>query len=389
MRLVIHLGATKTASTFLQKCLAKNEDVLREHGYFMPKAGRLPWATEVISHHNLAWEMSGDRRFRESRGRWSDMTAEARESGADTILLSSEAFARLASDIKLRSFLRRRMAELTDDSTLLYVVREPLARINSMYGQTIKTFGLIRTFEQYVDEAMSSGLYDLEKSFRYWYQNSPTAFVAVRFDELVENSPFPYFLKMLGLDIPAEQLTIPDDVINPSPGPLAIEAFKVLNARVRVMDQRFGRRSAATLKLSEVAQRRAWRLGWYDDPYWGWDPALAEKVAQRLKGSNQRFSTAVWGIDWPLPLPLDKPKAAIDLLTADPELHKEIELFVKNMLKRYRDVLKDRPRRAENRTFDDDDTADHRGDSESDVDEDDDVSSEREDDSRHDDADDH
>src|SRR5581483_5726152 len=101
MRLVIHLGATKTASTFLQKCLFANEALLREHGIYMPKAGRLPWATDVISHHNLAWELYGDRRYRESHGRWNDMLAEVKGTGADTVMLSTEAFARLASDAKL------------------------------------------------------------------------------------------------------------------------------------------------------------------------------------------------------------------------------------------------------------------------------------------------
>jgi hypothetical protein len=346
MRLVIHLGATKTASTFLQKCLFANETLLREHGIYLPKAGRLPWATDVISHHNLAWELVGDRRFREAHGRWSDMLAEVAQTDAETVLLSTEAFARLASDVQLRSFMARRMAELSDDVTLIYVVREPLARINSMYGQSVKTFASVGTFDDYVAESMASGLYDLEKSFRFWYQTQPTKFVALRFDELVRNGPFESLLDALQVDVPRDALQIPEDVVNPSPGPLAVEAMRLLNARVRVLDHRFSRRSSATMKLSQIAQRRAWKIGWYDNPYWGWEKESAERVARRLKGSNHRFAEAVWGTEWPLPLPVDKPRATVSLLEADAELHDDIEAYLKSMIKRYRDFLRNRPRRS-------------------------------------------
>jgi hypothetical protein len=256
------------------------------------------------------------------------------EAGAETVLLSTEAFARLASDVQLRSFMARRLAECSDDVTLLYVVREPLARINSMYAQSVKTFAVPTTFAEYVAEAIASGLYDLEKSFRYWYQSSATKFVALRFDELVRNGPFESLLRAADIDVGRQELSIPEDVVNPSPGPLAVEAMRLLNARVRVMDPDFSRRSAATMKLSQIAQRRAGKLGWYDDQFWGWESGAAERVARRLRGSNQRFAEAVWDIDWPLPLPLERPRASVDLMKADEAIHQEIEAYQKAMVKR-------------------------------------------------------
>ena len=95
----------------------------------------------------------------------------------------------------------------------------------------------------------------------------------------------------------------------------------------------------------------------------------------------------MWGIDWPLPLPVDKPKATVSLFEADAEMHAEIESYIKNMLKRYRDILKDRPRRQKGGGLGVRDDADRDGasrsgrdDHEADVDEDSDTDMSEDDD---------
>ena len=202
--------------------------------------------------------------------------------------------------------LSNRLFEIADDVTLVYVVRDPLARINSMYTQTVKTFADPGTFDEYATKSVKSGFYNLEESFRFWYQGSRAAFVAIRFDEFVKEGPLQSLLGALGLDIPADELTIPDDISNPSPGPIAVEAMRLVNAHLRIVDPDFARRSIATTKLSQIIQRRASKAGWNDEKYWGWEPDRAVWAADRLATSNERFSQAVWGIGWPLELPLNE-----------------------------------------------------------------------------------
>ena len=73
MRLVVHIGAPKAASTYLQLCLGLNEEVLRKHGVYLPQAGR---RDARANHHNLAWQLREDRRFRVANGDWDALTAE-------------------------------------------------------------------------------------------------------------------------------------------------------------------------------------------------------------------------------------------------------------------------------------------------------------------------
>lgn len=334
MRLVVHMGATKTASTYLQKTLAMNEAVLRANGVFMPQTGR---RTSNFNHHNLAWQLLEDRRFRPETGDWDALAAEIAADGADAdiVLLSSEAFARLASDEALRATFWQHLSGLSDDVELLYVVRDPLARINSMYTQTVKTFAPPQTFTEYAAKSVKSGFYNLEESFRYWYQGDKAKFVALRFDEFVKEGPLQSLLRNLHVELPADEMKLPDDISNASPGPMAVEAMRLLNAHLRVVDAEFSRRSAATTKLSQVVQRRGAALGWYDEKYWGWDVKQAAWGADRLETSNQRFALDVWGIDWPLDIPVQNKKTAIDVVQINRKTMNSIWSYLEQMSKRY------------------------------------------------------
>lgn len=345
MRLVVHMGATKTASTYVQKCLARNEDVLRAAGIYLPRAGRR-MASSNLNHHNLAWQLIEDRRYKPAGGDWSAMLKEVAEADADLVLLSSEAFSRLAGVEKLSPMFKRRLLEVCDDVTLVYVVRDPLARINSMYSQTVKTFAPPNTFDEYAVKSVKSGFYNLEESFRYWYEGEDVKFVALRFDEFVKEGPMQAMLRTMGVEVPMDNLSLPADAANPSPGPVAVEAMRLVNAHLRVIDPEFSRRSAATTKLSQVAQRKGAKLGWFDEKYWGWDVERAAWAARRLTDSNQRFSKAVWGIDWPLDVPAGKKATAINLLEASNKTLKDVSSYVDTMTKRYINLVKQEARGA-------------------------------------------
>jgi hypothetical protein len=338
VRLVVHIGAPKTASTYLQHCLGLNEDILRKHGIYLPQAGR---RDTRANHHNLAWQLRDDSRFRTAHGGWGALTAEVADVDADVVLLSSEAFTQLASDEQLRRGLSRRLFDVADAVSLVYVVRDPLARINSMYTQTVKSFANPGTFDEYATRLITSPLYDLEKSFRFWYEDNRAEFVAIRFDQFVGEGPLQSLLGVIGVDIPADELTIPQEVSNPTPGPIAVEAIRLLNARLRVIDPRFSRRSAATSKLSQIVQRRASKAGWNEGKFWGWDREEAVWAADQLAASNERFSQAVWGEPWPLGAPTTKTKTAIALVDQPNRVRHSVDDYVAAMTRRYLSLLED------------------------------------------------
>src|SRR5690554_1086866 len=90
-KLIVHIGTHKTASTFIQKGLSENYEKLLGYGCLYPKSGRIGQG----SHHNLQFEITGDKRFKSERGGWEELRAEIRSSRCDTVLLSCEAFSTL------------------------------------------------------------------------------------------------------------------------------------------------------------------------------------------------------------------------------------------------------------------------------------------------------
>ena len=55
-RIVLHIGAAKTATTYLQHSLYDNLATLREYGVYLPLAGRFEFGTKTVAHHHLAYE---------------------------------------------------------------------------------------------------------------------------------------------------------------------------------------------------------------------------------------------------------------------------------------------------------------------------------------------
>lgn len=85
---MVHCGLHKTGTTALQNFLTANRAVLRQHGVLYPTTGTPGGLT---GHHNLAWQMARDRRYRSV---WGDIDALYSEiAGFDgQIILSSEGF---------------------------------------------------------------------------------------------------------------------------------------------------------------------------------------------------------------------------------------------------------------------------------------------------------
>jgi hypothetical protein len=84
----IHVGTHKTGTTSLQRALSRHQETLRSRRYLYPRTSRPPQAPD--GHHNVALEISGDRRFRSEYGTLEDLIAEIQGARDHHILLSSE-----------------------------------------------------------------------------------------------------------------------------------------------------------------------------------------------------------------------------------------------------------------------------------------------------------
>ncbi|MBL1435471.1 MAG: hypothetical protein COB08_004655 [Rhodobacteraceae bacterium] len=141
-KVVLHVGPSKTASTTVQKFLSEYEGSAE---CLYPRWG---WTRPDAGHHNLAYEMRGDRRFVPELGGL-DRLAKDMETGR-SLFLSSEDFPIHAPSVQ-------KVKDLSDaagyELELLFFVRDPIARINSMYTQQIKTFVENSAFSDFAKRA--------------------------------------------------------------------------------------------------------------------------------------------------------------------------------------------------------------------------------------------
>lgn len=334
-RVVVHVGAAKTATTYIQHSLYDNQEALRDQGVYLPLAGRYNFSKKTVLHHNLAWEYLEPARFDSNAGGWDALVAELQGIEADVVLLSSESLERMTFSMSHRQVLEAQLRRVSDDITVLYVVRDQLSYLNSLYNQHVKSFRLVETFEQYVKRILKTDQLDLDKRFKSWYSSATLDFVAIPFDTLTAGEVLHNFLKAAGIDVPGDRLTKPRSVSNESLGPIGVEASRLLGSYLRVLDPTFDYASPVTLKAYRIAARKARENGWCKESHWGWDQALARTVATREEESNQRFAQSVWGPDGRLALPVDRKTQTVRLMDQTSEDLSLVHRFVGLMSRRY------------------------------------------------------
>ncbi|MGI8577587.1 MAG: hypothetical protein ACR2KG_06640 [Nocardioidaceae bacterium] len=343
-RLVVHIGAAKTATTYIQSGLFANTDLLAKQGVYLPTSGRLEYNQKSICHHHLAWQFTDAERFRPDIGGWDALAKELKTVEAETVLISSEGFENMAANHALGRVMRERLAAISDDVTVVYVVRDQLSQINSLYGQKVKMLNTgMKSFEVYARRAIKTGLFDLNECFRPWYRTKQADFVAIPFTELRTEDPIRAVLSAGRIELSDEELVTGDDPVNASLGPIGIEAAKLLTKYLQGIDPEFSYKSDHARKLYRLASTMARRNGWCETGFWGWTPEEAARVAEQFAESNQTFAQAVWGTDWPMPLPIDKPEATAELLQLSADELADVQRYVTTMARKYVEFRTGRP----------------------------------------------
>ncbi len=143
MKLTLHVGLKKTATTTLQHALSAAKARLAAEGLLFPGT--------PADHHRLARRVRvGETGVRLGEA-LAPLVAEAREAGLGQVLLSSEhlILAPATAVAGLRGLLGRDFAEATEIGVLAYV-REPVGFATSMCQQGLKN-GVLRLAEFHAD----------------------------------------------------------------------------------------------------------------------------------------------------------------------------------------------------------------------------------------------
>jgi hypothetical protein len=334
-RLIIHAGAPKTATTFIQRGLHSNSDFLAEQGVYLPASGRLELEPHAVCHHHLAWALISPERYAGSRRGWDALAHELTDVDAPTVVLSSEAFSRVASQAGGAEMVADAAKQICADVRIVYFVRNQLSLMNSLYGQRIKSLRMVQSFDYHTNYYRGRRFFNYQELLAPWYEGGSVSFVAVPFTGSRDVDPLAELLRVAGVDTAGHPLLQEKDDVNTSLGPVGIEAARLLGSYLRGVFPDFDSEEIPAKKLYRLSSSRARANGWCDESFWGWTPETAQQTVDYFTPSNDSFARAVWGHDWDIEMPVDKATSAVRLLDLDPPTIERIHRYVFTLAGRF------------------------------------------------------
>jgi hypothetical protein len=172
----LHIGTHKTGTTSIQHLLGLNTSALVQRGYLYPQAGR---PEPLPGHHNLAWEIAGDYRFRSDYGTIDDLIREVKHRPEDVILSSEDFECSLYNISKFSGFISLLQSSGFAVTVILYV-RKQADYLPRIY-LTLLNFGLTLTFDCILGSTLDRG----EFRWRDWIFNFDYCDLLSRVDEKV------------------------------------------------------------------------------------------------------------------------------------------------------------------------------------------------------------
>lgn len=225
LRGVVHIGAPKTGTTWLQKVLTDNRALLQTRGVLYPDA-----SLRGFGHHDLAFLLGG------GYPEWAtpqprnlaDIEAELKQTVTahrGTVLLSSENFYLYPEPATLRGLLER--CWLVEPAIVVYLRRQDAAH-ESWFNQTIKAQGYTHTLEECI--ARFHGLWDFEAQLAKWADAFGRDALVVRVYEEQQfegGSLLTDFAAAAGID--ARGLVLPEAEVNAGLNRDILEFQRVVN----------------------------------------------------------------------------------------------------------------------------------------------------------------
>lgn len=142
----VHIGTHKTGTTSIQAALATNRERLRSLGLYVPRAG----TTHARSgHHNLAWQLRDDSRFRPAHGTLDDLLAELAEVAEPCAVISSEDFEYCVEYPQRLAAFERALRGAGWEPRYLVLFRRQSGYAGSLHAELLR-HGLTASFPRFV-----------------------------------------------------------------------------------------------------------------------------------------------------------------------------------------------------------------------------------------------
>ena len=283
--LVIHAGTHKTASSYIQSCMAGNRSLLRSSGVLVDYPG-LP----TQKHKPLADALV--------RRQWDDWQQFLRNLPKEEplVLVSAEQL----TQIIVRREIHRPLVELLDAEgfqlAVVVFLRDQADYINSRFVHSVRRFYHSQGFDSYVSDQLAERklIYNYHYLFKDLTTNSSIQAFFLPYGRDL-GDPFERLLSCLGIGPPMQGWRPADpSKANVQPGCRAVWLAQEITKRLHQL----GIDSHSLMNTGDVVRRIAVNEGWKDDRYCGFSEESASAVAAHYARCNQRFARRVWGCEW-------------------------------------------------------------------------------------------
>ena len=186
--------------------LGRHEGTLTRSGYLYPLTGR---TQNFPAHHNIAFGLRGDARFRRADGTVDDLIDEIEDSDLDVILSSEEFSHAIHHSFENFSGFVDRLQPVCPRIILIIYLRKQANYLRSNYFERLKS-GLCMTFEEYAMRRLDADLcefpldYSKLLSAANGLENAET--IVRSYDAVREGDAVSDFLEIVGL--PTEQFSL-------------------------------------------------------------------------------------------------------------------------------------------------------------------------------------
>ena len=287
--LTVHVGTFKTGTTAIQKLLARNRQFLEaNHGILYPRTAEIG----AGGHHNLVYELTGSWKYNASLGGFKELETEFVRSSATSLILSAE---NLSSYALTNPGIAPAFARLADDLgcelRAICYVRPQWEYIDSYYSQGVKSGYTTRSFESFVQSALSEALYDYEKVVKPWEDLQ----VSVIVRPYVGRKTATDFFENTGIPLLHERPTELAEGVNVRFGAKRLDFMRRMGSAFERAKMPVRQRIPMARRLREIVEKSEIQ----DVPFTGLDAHLVGAIEANFRASNSRLSERYdMGSDW-------------------------------------------------------------------------------------------
>jgi hypothetical protein len=164
-RLIVHAGLHKTGTTSVQNFFAAHTAEIEQKGFLYPQSCR----GGTSGHHNLAWQLAGDRRFDPRHGSVDSITEEITAFPGDAIISSEDLEGSLESSERLTPLIEHPAFRKYAIIFLIYL-RDQVSYAESLFLEMIK-HGIPYDARSFCDIIIDAGqISHKEWTFEFDYQ---------------------------------------------------------------------------------------------------------------------------------------------------------------------------------------------------------------------------